>query len=346
MIGAHPCPTCGCPGCTISTDDFNRADSGTVGGTWTEVTGADNAIINTNQLALVGDAEPDILLTHGSSLPDGKGRITIDIKVTSGDGGTAVGHILGAYTDVDNCLEVFFSTLDGTDLQLVFNEIIGGSSTELFTTTLTAKDGEWLTVAMCWTGEHCRLIIASENINKIYDSTLTGDVALRGTSIVLATVRFDNMIIEKVGEQDEDCPKCGGFSYLVCVVNENSQKDDDLDVSLNGTVIGTVFNQTDTCTGKIWAEELTIDDFAELSCNDDFQPTALLDIGLFVVGTNTLRVTSVNDANNNNLGGMMVIKVEWNDVSEEWETVDVLGSQIYAHDNGAGEFTEMIFNFP
>lgn len=94
---------CGCcaePDCTIASDDFNRADSGTVSG-WTEVLA--EWAIESNQLR--GSAAR-ALIVNDTAHPDGaSGSLRANVKLTPDfTAGNNTSRLDVAYTDVDNYL--------------------------------------------------------------------------------------------------------------------------------------------------------------------------------------------------------------------------------------------------
>jgi hypothetical protein len=107
-------------------------------------------------------------------------------------------------------------------------------------------------------------------------------------------------------------------AFLIAVWNSNAVIDDNFDVELNGTVIGQINNNSNTCTGRIFstntdvtAQTLALDSLCRGPCGSDpnFEATVLLDAGLLIEGDNSLRLIVARNNGFGNFGSLLVARV-------------------------------------
>lgn len=159
----------------------------------------------------------------------------------------------------------------------------------------------------------------------------------------------DALLVTTAGELTADPNCCCGSEELegfvaIAVCNANQRKDDNFAVRLNGTELGTVDNNQHACTGRIFATSDNITDFAGLPCHDAFEPTVLIQETDFLTGTNTLRLESIQNNGNNNLGVIMVVRVVWS--GTQWEITKTYLNEDYFFGSGVGLGEDFEFNYP
>src|SRR5947209_7711498 len=90
------------------------------------------------------------------------------------------------------------------------------------------------------------------------------------------------------------CCCCSIIAILIA--NSNSAKDDNFEVRLNGNILGTINNNSNACTGRIFSSNTGVN-YSNLtgiaSCDSgiySFEATVNLDTSLLITGTNTLEI--------------------------------------------------------
>lgn len=125
---------------------------------------------------------------------------------------------------------------------------------------------------------------------------------------------------------------CGNLAIIV--YNSNGAIDDNFEILLNGTSLGTIDNNQNNCTGRIFTNisgltaPLWKVSGSPLTCGSGifaFESNLSLNESLFVSGTNTLRITVTQDNGNGNFGTIRVAKLVF-DGSYYVETPTYLGT--------------------
>lgn len=142
-VGAVHCRTC----CEIATDNFNRADSDSLGANWTEVGGSDYDISSNELLCATAG-----LLIHNTphpNGPDGPHRVKRQFKRTNTSEHARV--VIG-YLNTSNYFYASVETISGCDVLRLF-KVIGGVTTELTDDPQYIGDGApvdtWHTLEAC-----------------------------------------------------------------------------------------------------------------------------------------------------------------------------------------------------
>lgn len=257
FVRAMPCPDCGCEGCELATDPFTGTGGATPSAQWDHVSGDATVGLFSNEMVLFGSSPTPTtgaLVENTTAFPSQVGRVTLSMKVQSPTAaGGFSGSILAAYTDVNNCIEIRLEAVDGTDAELNIEDISSGTPEELIDpVTITGGDGDWLTFEVCWTGYFVRIICESEGIDKIWINSKTGGLAvfLSDTPSGGGELYFDNLTIEKIGEQASGCDRCqrGGDVLLWLRPGDSAYLDDDVAGS-SGTNNFSKFTQVFTDLG-------------------------------------------------------------------------------------------------
>lgn len=140
--------------------------------------------------------------------------------------------------------------------------------------------------------------------------------------------------------------------FAILVYNHNAARDDNMEVFLNGTSIGTIDNSTNTLTGRIFPQKadpaFTPANVGPPLTGNDFQSSLTLDMGLLIDGTNTIRVESTNDANNGNLGTIQVGYYALGETTPDKYNAQgtLLLDSTYNHAEGPPNATERTFTYP
>lgn len=205
LLRAMPCPDCLCESCTLLEDDFNRADSDTVGNGWTEVTG-DWDIISSEMV--VKGAVTRGVVTHSTTFTDGKGSITVTIVANS----AMSAQVLGGYTDANNYIIGRWAFLAGEGrMQLV--ERVGGTETVLAGTTIVPGEGIGVeaTVRLCWDGIAATVEHLGSSERLTAATTLTGQAGVGVAFLASSAVELDvrNVVLANIGATNDDCEPCG-----------------------------------------------------------------------------------------------------------------------------------------
>jgi hypothetical protein len=98
------------------------------------------------------------------------------------------------------------------------------------------------------------------------------------------------------------CHCCTVFG--IAIYNGNAIIDDNFDVYLNGTLIGSIDNNLNDFTGRLWSpneSDFTPDKFGPRHTNA-FQSTLHLDTSLLITGSNTLRIVDTQENLHGNFG--------------------------------------------
>lgn len=111
-------------------DDFNRADSGTVGNSWLETTGSESEILS-NKLRIGGAVTfPNSVVYRPASEDFKNGTVSVDFTITAN---TAVPQIHMRYNDASNNSYILYTT----STQLILGRMTSGSVTQLDTASFT-----------------------------------------------------------------------------------------------------------------------------------------------------------------------------------------------------------------
>jgi len=113
-------------------------------------------------------------------------------------------------------------------------------------------------------------------------------------------------------------PGCCCCNVLViAIINTNAIKDDNFQVRLNGTLLGTIDNSgpgcsvpPNFCSGRLFSTDDSITTYTGIpacSASYNLEPTIEIDPALLITGSNTLRITSVNNAGCGNFGAVHIV---------------------------------------
>lgn len=243
---------CGCcPECTIFIDDFNRADSTSLGSNWSEDSGSWE--IASNELKCTADGKVTAVPTHPDS--------TSHAKVSTVFNCTETDVKVRIYVDYDGTNYHFAevsvgSAGAGADSELKLFKHSGGSDTQLGTTrTITGvSTGEDVQFDVCFDGTILEAYISDgTNDGGATESTteVGGDqVALECNGIVSGQVTFDPFEYFKHRDATnpscpdcvttEACTNCATNAPDTLAVTFASVADDvctDCDTSANGTFL-------------------------------------------------------------------------------------------------------------
>jgi hypothetical protein len=156
-----------------------------------------------------------------------------------------------------------------------------------------------------------------------------------------------------------NCCNCCDNVLVIIVYNSNSALDDNMEVKLNGTSLGTIDNSTNTCTGRVFYVVVTADAGPGVTANrlkatcggpiacgtTNFEAAQSFAAGLLINGANALRIESTNDANNGNFGTVWVGCVTWNEAAGCYNANKVLLNSSYSHAEGPPNATVLSFNY-
>lgn len=162
---------------------------------------------------------------------------------------------------------------------------------------------------------------------------------------LMRTKDGNKLLITSAGALRIGTSCCGKLAILI--YNSNSAVDDDFDVRLNGTSIGTINNNANSCTGRIFAEDtaITTATYATgITCiTPTFESTLALNMAL-LVASNTLRIESIADHDNGNAGTVRVVCVNWNGTT--YTTGKIFLSSSYGFADGVGNGQNYTFAYP
>lgn len=252
-------PGCLCCGCKSASDDFNRANSTDLGGSWTEAAG--NWDINGNLLRIT-TASAIVLSTTVITVSK---RVKISVLAKSSASGDLVRLILD-YQDSSN-YHFAEARISGATGYLRIYRRLAGVETQLATTTFTYNINTPLILNACISGSTMQAIVltnpttaASRAISANITPFDSGTFGLGTGGTVTGTVNFDDFTAEEVSEECADC--CYGcLSTLpACCVNDcNWPEEIDIDmtstnwIDLNGSgcncdILEAVFTLTRSST--------------------------------------------------------------------------------------------------
>jgi hypothetical protein len=137
---------------------------------------------------------------------------------------------------------------------------------------------------------------------------------------------------------------CNPQVFAIVIYNFNSQKDDNFKVVLNGNEIGHIDNNSDTITGRIFSDATEFTPTAILVPNpNNFEPT--LPVGTLILGTNTLRIESIQNNGNSNLDVAQV--GYWHkDETGQYAFVTQKINDTFIFASGVGNGVNYTFSFP
>lgn len=130
--------------------------------------------------------------------------------------------------------------------------------------------------------------------------------------------------------------------YLIAVYNSNLAKDDNFDIKVNGTLIGSIDNnEIGVCTGKIWhtgAAGITLSGVT--SCTPAGGIHTLAD-GILVTGSNVLSIIRTQDNGNNNFGTVLIATIRGN--GTDWVVFSTIVNSTYIGGSGLGPLANYPF---
>jgi hypothetical protein len=170
-------------------------------------------------------------------------------------------------------------------------------------------------------------------------------------------------------------PCCCGGALVIAVLNTNAIVDDNHDVKLNGTLLGTNDNSLsrirddglfppcgldglfaadgNKCTGRIFAQDTAITSWVGFpSCAGtggyNLESTLSLNTALFINGTNTLRIESVTDPSCGNEGSVRVVLLSAGGATNRTVTTTYLSTEYgyFSVSDGGPGFQEFTFTYP
>lgn len=137
----------------------------------------------------------------------------------------------------------------------------------------------------------------------------------------------------------------------IVVYNSNSVVDDNFKIMLNGTQLGTINNNSNTCTGRIFSADtnVTSANCPGVVCGGfggppNFEPTLLLNTALLVNGLNTLRIESIQDNASGNFGRVMVLGLT--KIGAGYIVSKTYVDGTYSFPSGVGLAAEQPFTYP
>ena len=156
----------------------------------------------------------------------------------------------------------------------------------------------------------------------------------------------------KVAVGDECCEKF----FFIAIWNSNCVIDDNFSIKVNDQEIGTINNNSNTCTGRIFAEDtdITIDTILNVNtllpccANRNFEPTIEIDSknAPFQNGNNELTIESIQDNGANNFGGVFIGYLVKAGDSYRLCGPNLAIPNFYNHLSGVGEFSIVNFTLP
>jgi len=155
----------------------------------------------------------------------------------------------------------------------------------------------------------------------------------------------------KVAVGDECCKNI----FVIIIWNSNCTKDDNFSIKVNGQEIGTINNDSDTCTGRIFADDIniTVDDISSaiLPCcpAHNFEPTIQIDPKNppFQNGNNELKIESIQDNGNGSFGSVLIANlVKESGLYRPCGAENIANPNFYAHFSGVGNFSIVNFILP
>lgn len=180
---------CGAASCTLTADDFNRADDTDLGGAWDEQAGA--AAIVSNAVELTANNTRVIAATANPD--DGHTIVTVSIKLVSG---SAVALVFLGWADASNYL---YARVSQTQLK------VGKQGGVEETVSISLTTGTYYQLVLCFTGT---TLMGQINANEAIAFGVTAPGNQHGFGCQTANVVIDNFSASKTSEA------CGGCSYL------------------------------------------------------------------------------------------------------------------------------------
>lgn len=138
--------------------------------------------------------------------------------------------------------------------------------------------------------------------------------------------------------------------FAIVIHNSNGAIDDNFKVLLNGTDIGHIDNNQNNFTGRIFTDT---DHAIKLTPATIFTPqpnvfesTVTFDLGLLITGSNALRVETIVDHNNGNLGKVRVGYWKKNNFGKYDLNLPASLDTDYAFSDGVGNGEDFTFTYP
>lgn len=229
MPGALPCPNCGCEPplvCELFTDDFNRADTSSLGADYSEASG--DWEITSNRLNPPASGILKVTLSTPVS-PNG-----VKIAAVCNFIGTGEMSLCVDYVDTNNYTYATVVSTGATTAKMRIWQVVGGTPTAL-TTDDTIPSFSWttdFTLEVCWDGQSVGALY-TQGANTLSQGAVIGTpnggnfTALR-TASVNTSARFDDLAVTSL---QEGCERCGA----VCTQCEHATFQIDIAGITNGT---------------------------------------------------------------------------------------------------------------
>lgn len=222
-----PCPDCCTPNCVVESDDFNRADSTSIGGDWTEVSGDWEIVSNK-----LWTDDSSAVVVHDTTNP-ATGGMYIKADVTCASTSDAA-RIIGKYTDSSNYwfAEAQPGATDGT--LKIFERVIGSNTQRGRTVPIIGfTAGDTITLEFCISEEGsgledrvwARVGGVRTGFSPLSIGTITGTKVGMGTGGSSTDVEFDNFEWQEHFNEDSACPSCGTHCIGQAGIDDQIQLD-------------------------------------------------------------------------------------------------------------------------
>lgn len=146
------------------------------------------------------------------------------------------------------------------------------------------------------------------------------------------------------------CSCCCCHIPTIVVWNSNALIDDNFKILINGTDIGHIDNNSNTYTGRIFSSDTGVTSSnhpattTSFGSPPNFQSTLLLDTPPLVKGSNTLRIESIQNNGNGNLGHVLIECLNFNGSTYSIQKIKFDG--IYIFSSGVGNGQDYTFSYP
>ena len=229
LARALPCPTCGCQPavvCELFSDDFNRANTSSLGADYSEASG--DWEITSNRLNPPASGILKVTLSTPVS-PDG-----VKISAVCNFIGTGEMSLCVDYVDTNNYTYATVVSTGATTAKMRIWQVVGGTPTAL-TTDDTIPSFSWttdFTLEVCWDGQSVGAFY-TQGANTLSQGAVIetpngGNFTALRTASVNTSARFDDLAVTSLAE---GCERCGD----VCTECEHATFQIDLAGIANGS---------------------------------------------------------------------------------------------------------------